>query len=327
MVTEFSEDGGYFRSDNLLSNEAGYQQIIPVLRKTVRPGRVYLGVGPEQNFTYVVGFEPKMAFVVDIRRLNMLEHLLYKALMEISANRVEFLALLFSRSQPPSLSADSDPDEVVAAYRRATPDRSLFESNLRSVLDYLENEKGFLLSSDDEAGIGRVYRAFFESGPDLTYTFHGGYGGFSTMPTYGELMTESDGHTHNWNFVASEDQFEAVQRLQRSNLIVPLVGDFAGPKALRSVAQYLKQHDAVVGAFYTSNVEQYLFQDDDNWRRFYANVATLPIDSSSTFIRYVLNSFRFARRARPLFSPINDVVRGYNYGRIRSYYDVVGMSR
>src|SRR5262245_35854814 len=81
MVTDFSEPGGYFRSENLLSNESAYQTVIPALRKTLSSGGVYLGVGPEQNFTYIVALEPKMAFVVDIRRQNMLEHLLYKALM------------------------------------------------------------------------------------------------------------------------------------------------------------------------------------------------------------------------------------------------------
>jgi len=326
MVTEFSEDGGYFRSDNLLSNEAGYQQVIPVLRKTVRTGGVYLGVGPEQNFTYVAGLEPKMAFVVDIRRLNMLEHLLYKVLMESSSDRAEFLSRLFSRSRPQSLNSNSTAAAMVEAYRQARPSTTLFESNVTSALDYLENTKGFELSSEDELGIRHVYQAFFDSGPELTYTFHGGYGGFSGMPTYGELMTETDGRK-NWNFLATEAQFDAVQRLQKSNLIIPLVGDFAGPKALRSVAAYLKQHNALVDVFYTSNVEQYLFQDDENWRKFYRNVAALPVDSSSVFIRYVLNSWRFTRRSRSLFSPIQDVVRAYNYGRIRSYYDVVGMSR
>jgi hypothetical protein len=322
MVVDFSESGGHFRSDNFLSNEAGYQYVIPSLKKTIGNGGVYLGVGPEQNFTYVVGFEPKIAFVVDIRRQNMLEHLLYKALMESSANRVEFLSRLMSRPRPQSLGTDSSPDALVRAFEGVPPSPEFFEENLRSVLDYLEGKKGFGLSTDDEDRIRYVYRAFFDSGVNLHYTFVGGYGGFVGMPTYGDLMTESDGRTHNWNFLANEDQYRTVQRLHTNNLFIPLVGDFAGPKALRSVGEYLKEHNAVVTVFYTSNVEQYLFQDDEDWRRFYQNVATLPMDSSSTFLRYVLN-----RRSRTLFSPMLDVVRAYNRGRIRSYYDVVGMSR
>jgi hypothetical protein len=327
MITDFSESGGYFRSDNFLSNEAGYQYVIPALRRTIPAGGVYLGVGPEQNFTYIVGFEPKMAFVVDIRRQNMLEHLLYKALMESSPNRVEFLSRLMSRPRPESLGTDSNPDALVRAFEGVHASPELFEENVRWVLDYLEEKKGFGLSTEDEDRIRYIYRAFFDSGVDLHYTFVGGYGGFIGMPTYGDLMTESDGRTHNWNFLASEDQYKKVQRLQKNNLIVPLVGDFAGPKAIRSVGEYLREHNAVLNVFYTSNVEQYLFQDDENWRHFYENVGTLPLDSSSTFLRYVLNSWGFNRRSRTLFSPMMDIVRAYNGGRIRSYYDVVGMSR
>jgi hypothetical protein len=108
---------------------------------------------------------------------------------------------------------------------------------------------------------------------------------------------------------------------------VPLVGDFAGPKAIRAVARYAQQHGAMVRAFYTSNVEQYLFQDEENWRRFYENAAVLPVDSTSTFIRYVLNGWGLRRQRRSLTSSIDDTVRAYRTGRIRAYYDVVDLSR
>jgi len=67
-------------------------------------------------------------------------------------------------------------------------------------------------------------------------------------------------------------------------MLVPIVGNFAGPKALRAVGKYLKEHQATVAAFYLSNVEQYLNQDGI-WPQFCANVASLPLDEHSTFIR------------------------------------------
>ena len=325
LVTGFSESGGFFRSDNFLSNESGSQHVIPALRKAIEPGGVYLGVGPEQNFTYIVGLKPKMAFLVDIRRQNMLEHLLYKAMMEMSNDRAEFLSRLFSRPRPVTANANSNAGNLFRSYERVPSSSALFDANLRLVLDYLEETKRFELSDEDEAGVRKVYHAFFESGPSLRYTFVGGYGGFMGMPTYADLMTESDGISHNWSFLANEDQYRIVQRMQKNNLIVPLVGDFAGPKAIRSVAEYLKEHDAVLTVFYTSNVEQYLFQDDNSWRNFYANVETLPLGSSSTFIRYVLN--RGFNRARTVLSPMIDVVEAFNSGGVRSYYDVIEMSR
>ena len=326
IVTDLSEAGGYFRSDNFLSNETGSQAVIPNLRRIVRPGGVYLGVGPEQNFTYILALESRIAFIVDIRRQNMLEHLLYKSFMEMSQDRAEFLSKLFARPRPAGLTEGSGPGDLFSAYQAVDSSSSLFEANLSSSLNYLEKTKEFTLSKEDEAAIRRVYEAFFEAGPRLSYTFLGGYRGFIKMPTYADLMTESDGH-RNWSYLATEDQFRAMQRLQKNNLIVPLVGDFAGPKAIRAVGNYLKQYGAVVGAFYTSNVEQYLFQDDQDWKLFYENVATLPIDSNSTFIRYVLNSLGFSRRSRSLLSSIPDVVKAYNNGGIRGYYDVVEMSQ
>src|SRR4029077_4766327 len=85
--------------------------------------------------------------------------------------------------------------------------------------------------------------------------------------------------------------FRFIQHLEKQNLIVPLVGDFAGQKALRTVGRYLKEHDAKVTALYVSNVEQYLFQQGDDWSRFYTNVAMLPMDESSTFIRSFSGGF------------------------------------
>ena len=67
MVIGFSEPGGFFRSDNLISNETTFQHVIPDLQKTPHPG-AYVGVGPDQNFTYIASLRPKMAFIVDIWR-------------------------------------------------------------------------------------------------------------------------------------------------------------------------------------------------------------------------------------------------------------------
>jgi hypothetical protein len=70
--------------------------------------------------------------------------------------------------------------------------------------------------------------------------------------------------------------------MQQQNLIIPVVGDFAGPKAIRAVGQYLKDRGAVVHAFYISNVEDYIRA----WQQYEANIAALPLDSSSVFIRW-----------------------------------------
>jgi len=75
-------------------------------------------------------------------------------------------------------------------------------------------------------------------------------------------MTQTDLQGRPHSYLASEENFQVLRDYETKNLIVPLVGDFAGDKALRSVGRFLRQHGATVGAFYTSNVESYLFKAD-----------------------------------------------------------------
>src|SRR4029079_15262106 len=97
LVSDFSEPDGNFRSNNFISNEASIVNVIPPLKRLTKPGGVYIGVGPEQNFTYVAALRPKIAFVVDIRRQNMLVLMMYKSLFELSPTRADFVGRLFSR--------------------------------------------------------------------------------------------------------------------------------------------------------------------------------------------------------------------------------------
>jgi hypothetical protein len=287
LTAELSEPSGQFPSDNLMSNESRFQHVIPDLQRRVMPGGVYVGVGPEQNFTYIVAVQPKLAFIVDLRRQNMLEHLLYKAIVELAPDRAEFLSVLFGRPRPPSLGPDSSIKAIIDAYRAAPRDTPAAEHHLQAIRDRLVTTHGFPLTETDLEQLTSVYHSFAEDGPDLTYSFAGaGPGVKALFPTYGSLMTETDAEGIPRSYLASEDRYQALRRLHLANAIVPVVGNFTGPKALRGVGRYLKDHDATVTAFYTSNVEFYLYQDR-TWGQFCRNVSTLPLDGTSTFIRSV----------------------------------------
>jgi hypothetical protein len=339
LVGEMSEPDGFFRSDNLVSNEVTFQHVIPELTRAVGTGGVYLGVGPDQNFTYIVALRPKVAFIVDIRRGNLLQHLLYKALIEASGDRADFLSRLFSRPRPAGLGAGVGVDSLMRAFERAQPDSALFRRNFEAVRERLVKQHGFALTEDELRAMQYVHEAFYSAGPDLTYSFPGGAGmyGRRRMPTYGELMVQTDSLGTARGYLASEENFRTLRELQRNNLVVPVVGNFAGDKALRAVGGWLRQRDATVSAFYLSNVEQYLFRQDDDWRRFLANVGTLPLDSSSTFLRAVFNDMSFRAPVPPNAGPtvrsvtlrasIRETLRAFAEGRIQSYYDVIEMSR
>ena len=339
IVTDFSEAGGYFRSDNLVSNETTFQHVIPTLQQNTGQASAYVGVGPDQNFTYLVALHPRIAFIVDIRRQNMLLHLMYKALIEMSPTRAEFLSRLFSRERPADLSTAASPSALFAAFERAQPDPTAFDRNLRDVTKRLIRQHRFALSSEDLRAIDYVYRSFFSAGPEIRYSFGRGPG-WLPFPSYRDLMIETDGQGTSRSYLASEENYQALRDMEVRNLIIPLVGDFAGPKALRAIGAYLQARSGTVTAFYTSNVEQYLFRADD-WQRFYSNVRTLPLDERSTFIRSFFNNVGFrgyqfqpapfppaspGPRSQTLLNPILDLLEAYQAGRIQSYRDVIELS-
>src|SRR4029078_5063078 len=109
-------------------------------------------------------------------------------------------------------------------------------------------------SSEDLKRVELVYQVFFRGGPAINYGFASVTPAAST-PTYTQIATMSDDLGHNWSYLATEENFQYVREMQRKNLIIPLVGNFAGPSAIRSIAKYLKEYAANVSAFYASNVE------------------------------------------------------------------------
>ena len=284
LSEELSEPGGTFRSDNLLSNELGFPSVIGDLVARTKPGGVYMGVGPEQNFHYITAIKPRMVFITDIRRGNLHLQLMYKALFELSADRAEFVSRLFNKPKPAGLDGKSSIGDLMNAYLEVmSAEEPVYKANLQAIYDQLEKKHGFPLSADDRSGIEYVYRNFYTYGPAITYSSsQSGQPGGRTP--YHALMTAVDGSGAARSYLATEESFQFLRDLQSKNLVVPVVGNFGGPKAIRAVGKYVRDHGATVTAFYLSNVEQYLTQDG-LFATFCANVATLPLDDASTFIR------------------------------------------
>jgi len=273
LVVDASEPDGYFRSDNLTSNELGYQRVIPDLLSRAEAGGVYLGVGPEQNFTYMAALRPSLAVIFDVRRGNLLVQLMYKAIFELSRDRAELVSMLFARPRPPGLTAQSTAQDLFGAFSNAPAEEGLLKQASAAIEARLVKTHALPLSTEDIEGIRRIHRTFFIRGFAVR-----------SQPTYAELMTQTDNAGASRSFLASEANFAVMKDLEARNLVVPVVGDFAGPKAIRTIGAYLKAHGATVSAFYLSNVEQYLDQDG-KWSMFCRNVAALPLDPMSTFIR------------------------------------------
>ncbi len=232
-----------------------------------------LGVGPEQNFTYMAAVRPRMAIIFDIRRGNLDLQLMYKAIFELSRDRADFVAMLFATPRPAGIGPGASADELFRALARLNPSEALFRRHLAAIEDRLVNVHRLPLRTGDLSAIRTIYQAFYYSGVAVR-----------PFPTYADLMAATDGEGVERSFLASEEAFGFVKDLEVRNLVVPIVGDFAGPKAVRAIGAYLRAQGVAVSAFYLSNVEQYLYPLD-RWETFCRSVATLPLQPSSTFIR------------------------------------------
>jgi len=220
MVTDFSEPDGFYQYTVITSNELDYQSVIPHLTKSIAPGGTYLGVGPEQNFTYIAALRPKIAFIIDIRRDMLLEQLMYKAVFEMSADRADFVGNLFSRKRPAQLTADSSVIRLFQAYTAARGDSDLAEANFKTIMIRLDSIHGFTLSANDKTRLRMIYMTFLREGVSQ-------FSSSIQSPGYTALMTATDGQGKNWSFLASEENYERVRAMQQKNLIVPVVGSQA----------------------------------------------------------------------------------------------------
>lgn len=299
LVQRLSEEGGDFWNDNYVSNEASYLHPLKKMEELGIHGGIYIGVGPNQNFTYIAKLKPRYAFIIDIRRQNFLEHLLFKALFHLAQNRGEYLSLLLSRPVHGSTFEASGytVQDLVNYFEKGQPDPDLFsrtQDQIRSVLKL----SGLNLSDQDWNVIEKIHLAFFNRGLSIKYDY-------IPVPTYGEFLVEKDLDGRMQNFLNSAEEFEFIKKMEQENRIVPVIGDFAGSHTLRELGVYLKEMHEKVTVFYTSNVEQYLVKDMV-WPDFMQNVNALPLDDRAVFIRAHWSTY----------IPHPDQVEGYQFTQI-----------
>lgn len=283
-IQKLSEPGAYFDTDNLISNERSYGRAVARLGPR---GGAYIGVGPEQNFSYIARTRPRWAFIVDIRRDNMLEQLLFNAILANAESPLEYLGLLFSRpppGDPRGASRGSLPIvELVRRFEEVPPSAALFARSQRRLVSYIADALAFPLSPGDERTIREMHRAFFDHQLDLRFQTHG-RAMSARHPSYRDLLLEQTPAGEAASFLGSRADYAFVRRLAREGRLIPVVGDLAGDHAVRAVARFLRERGETVGTFYTSNVEFYLL-GDGRYRSFVENVRALPITNESVLLR------------------------------------------
>jgi hypothetical protein len=331
LIARLSEATGSFPSDNFVSNETSYLDVVSALRDPVLRGRAYVGVGPEQNFTYVALLEPAIAYIVDLRRGNLLEHMVLRACLEAGETRLGFLSALLSRQPRRASGADGgdgpeggDFASLAAAFASAPPDRVLLDRGLTRSLALLDRLHVTRAPGDDEQ-LARILEAFFARGLSLSFEMRNSGLPF---PTLGHLLALHDPTGVQGSFLATEEGYRGVRRLVLANRVVPVVGNLAGTHALAGVAADIRARGLLLGALYVSNVEQYLF-DDGTYPAFVDNVRAMPRDDASLIVRVWLDPFRPHPLQRPghrtttLVGGASALVTREDRRPYRSYWEVV----
>jgi len=300
------------------------------MRQMKVSGGAYLGVGPDQNFSYIAQIRPSIVFIIDIRRDNLLQHFLFKSLFALSRNRIEYLCLLFGKPAPADLKVweGRSIQEIIAYLDKTAAKRELLDTTMMGIQTKARSF-GLKLEQSDLETIARIHRAFFEAGPDLKFTSRNRPPRYY-YPSYRDLLLEKDLTGKNGNYLASEEDFRFLKSLEDRNLIIPVVGNLAGSQALKSIAQFLRERGDYVSAFYTSNVEFYLMRGDD-FERFAENLKQLPRDEKSVIIRSYFNGtwgYPHPQSVNGYYSTqllqtIDSFVKEYAAGGYHDYTDVI----
>jgi hypothetical protein len=288
QVRDLSEAGGSFDTDNLISNERSYLHAIPALKQAGAAGGAYVGVGPDQNFSYIAASRPAIAFIIDVRRDNLLLQLLFKALFEISDTRADYLAHLFGRPlRPPAGQWRSATLETIAAQLdSAQPGAGDLKALHKQVAAQIARF-GVPLPAEDAATIERFHQTFIDAGLSLKFQSFGRTPR-SYYPTYRELLFETDRAGRQANFLVSEDDYQFVRGLQMRDAIVPVVGNLAGPSALAAIGRAIRRRGETISVFYVSNVELYLFQNGV-FSTYAETLSGLPRSAHSVLIRSIFS--------------------------------------
>lgn len=290
-IASLSEPGGYFDTDNLISNEGSYVAVLPELAQRKVRGGAYIGVGPDQNFTYIAATRPSIAFIVDIRRDNLLLHLLFKAIFELAPTRLGYLELVFGRTPSPETAGwkSASVERILSHVESRHPSDAEIAS-VRTKVDAVVARLGVSLSDDDRRTIDRFHRRFVQAGTGLRFQSLG-RAPRPYYPTYRDLLVARDSSGRG-SFLATEDDYQFVKQLHRRDLIVPVVGDVSGAKALRAIGQLLEERNERLMALYISNVEFYLFRDD-RFQRYLENLGRIPHHANAVIIRSVFGLYAY----------------------------------
>jgi hypothetical protein len=292
VVADLSESDAGRAADNLITNEDSFARVADRLVQ-LGPGNVYLGVGPDQNFTYLAHARPRLAFVLDFRRRNGLLHLTHKAL-------------------------NPSADDLVAAFEGPPMDRGRLDATIAEVASYLRPLG--VVDESEWPDLAMIQAKL--AGPGLNARFLA----LPMYPTAGQLLRSKDRQGRPAHFLASEDWYQVVRAAQVGDCLIPIIGDFAGPSTFARLADWLRRRDLAVSTFYASDVEFFLLRSG-KFPAYAANLAKLPWAEGAVLIRTSTREIPHPERvsgdsSTTILRPVGPFLEAARAGRIKTVEDL-----
>lgn len=275
VIERLSEVTSAPAGDNFVSNEDSYTRVAGELARRAPRGGVYLGVGPDQNFTMIARAKPPLAIIADYRRRNLLVHLLHKALFMLSGDRLRYLTRLTARKVEPGVEAPTG-QALATTFQKAKFDREILDRVTAEVIALL---RPLEVVRDEEWGeLGTIQARIAGPGVDARFL------ALPMYPTLGTMMGQGDREGRPAHFLASEGTYHSIRTLQWTDRVIPVVADLAGPRALVRIGDWLREIGLKVGVFYVSDVEFFLLRASrfDDYAR---NLRALPWEEKGLIVR------------------------------------------
>jgi hypothetical protein len=306
------------RGDNFLTNEDSFARVAGDIGRRVPRDGVYLGVGPDQNFTYIAHARPSLSLIVDYRRRNTLLHLLHKALFALAGDRVAYLSRLTAR-RPGAIGAGADAGALVGAFAGRPLDRdwlAMTVADVRAMLGPLG-----VVRDAEWPELETIQRRL--AGPGLASRFLA----LPMYPALADLIRSADRGGTPAHFLARDDLYRAVRERQGAGRVVPLVGDWAGPDLGPRLGGWLSRRRLAVSLLYISDVEFFLLRAG-RFAAYLANLEALPWAEGALLVRTSTRPLEGHPERQPgdgattIVRPVAAFLRAAGAGRIATADDL-----
>ena len=312
-------------ADNLMTNEDSIASVADQICSEVPPDQVYLGVGPDQNFSIMALAQPSAGFIIDYRRKNQLLHLMHQFLIQLSTSRTDYFTNFWCRNANSNGISNKQPvtEDLTAGFESEKLDQARL-IKLREIMQ-LEMKKWNILSSDDIEEMGRIQARLAGPGPDARFL------ALKMYPTLKQLITQKTRSGKPGHWLASEGLFGKVRKLVLSEKVFPLVGDWARePRSQVSffsrLGEYLSSNGQKIGCFYISDVEFFLLRQG-TFSNYLANLGKLPWHPDARIIRTSTLEIEHPERIKgnsstTICRPVQALLRNGQQGKLKRWDDL-----